>query len=161
MFRKANALVSSKAFAATLLAMILSASAYAYQPPSTGLGQAWPNAADVSASPHYHVYVFARDGIRYIQINDLGGTVLAAVAVANNEALVLPVGVDSQYVTTSQVNDESAKASDDAQSVYSDGVTQITATPASNGVVRINVGMTDGCPDPSDCTAQVISRIAQ
>jgi hypothetical protein len=161
MFRKANAFVSSKTLAMALMVTMLPASAFASEPPSTGLGQAWPNAADVSANPNYHVYVFQRDGVRYIQINDLGGTVLAAVAVANNEALVLPVGVDSQYVKTSKISGESEKASGSAQTVYSDGATQVTATPASNGVVQINVGMTDGCPDPSDCTGQVISRIAQ
>jgi hypothetical protein len=161
MFRKANALLSSKTLAMTLLVTMLPASVFASEPPSTGLGQAWPNAADVSASPHYHVYVFQRDGIRYLQINDLDGTVLAAVAVANNEALVLPVGVDAQYVTVSQVNSESAKASANAQTLYRDGTTQVTAATSSNGIVQVNVGMTDGCPDPADCTGQVISRIAQ
>jgi hypothetical protein len=152
MFRKKNARVSRKVIAATLLATLVSASAYAYQAPSTGLGQAWPNATDVSASPHYHVYVFARDGIRYIQINDLGGTVLGAVAVANNEVLVLPVGTDAQYVTTSP------GANEKAQTVYDDAAIQVTATPASNSVVQINVEPRNQCPDPAHCSGNVISQ---
>lgn len=67
--------------------------------PGTGLGQSWPNATDVSASPHYHVYVFWKDGIRYFQINDLNGNVRAAIAVANHVVLVLPVGLDAAAVT--------------------------------------------------------------
>ena len=43
--------------------------------PSSGLGQSWPNTTDVSASPHWHVYVFQRNGVRYVQINDLSGKV--------------------------------------------------------------------------------------
>ena len=157
MLCKANAFVSSRLIAATLLTTILSASAFAYQPPSTGLGQAWPNATDVSASPHFHVYVFVRDGIRYIQVNDLDGTVLGAVAVANNEVLILPLGVDAQYVTTSQMESGSAKTASNAQNVYSDDATQVTATPSSNGIVRINIGM-NSCQDPTDCSGNVISR---
>lgn len=133
----------------TLFAAVLSTSAFAFQPPSTGLGQSWPNATDVSVSPHYHVYVFLRDGIRYIQVNDLNGTVRGAIAEADHVVLVLPVGVDSQYVTTSQASAQPAAATDAStvETIYSDSSTQITASPASSGVIQLNV------ITPATCTA--------
>jgi hypothetical protein len=162
MFRKSHAFVSHKVIVATLFASILSTSALAYQSPSTGLGQAWPNAADVSVSPHYHVYVFVRDGIRYIQVNDLNGTIHGAVAVADDEVLVLPIGADAQYVTTAQASTQVARVSSNTETVYNDGSAQLTAEPASNGVVKIGVitaEMTCQHTNPTDCSGNVISRI--
>ena len=154
MFRKpfgfaAHAHVIAVAFAALFSASVLA------QAPATGLGQAWPNATDVSASPHYHVYVFVRDGIHYVQINDLNGTVLAAVAVADNVVLVLPVGIDAPYVTA-QHGATSGHAST-AEAVYSDSTTRITATLTSTGVVQINVAtipvVVPGiCTNPLNCS---------
>ncbi len=160
MFRKSPGFVSRKAVISGLLAAALSTSALAYQPPSTGLGQPWPNATDVSVSPHYHVYVFIRDGIRYIQVNDLSGTVHGAVAIADREVLILPVGVDSQYVTTSQGSTQAAGATgaSSAETVYSDSSTQITATPVRTGVVQLNVTTPDTCTG-FDCTGAVVTRI--
>jgi hypothetical protein len=159
MSRQMHAFISRKAIAVTLLTALISTSALAYQAPSTGLGQSWPNATDVSTSPHYHVYVFVRDGIRYIQVNDLNGTVLSAVAVADHEVLVLPVGADEPYVTASQAT--SAKASSSTETVYNDGATQLTAEPVSDGTVKFGVVSALACPYPSpyDCTGNVISRI--
>jgi hypothetical protein len=57
-----------------------------------GLGEAHPRAPDVSLSPRFHVYVFPKDGIDYIQINGLDGKVLAAVAAANGRFYTLPIG---------------------------------------------------------------------
>jgi hypothetical protein len=159
MFRKSHAIVSRKAIIVTLLTAALSTSALAYQAPSTGLGQAWPNATDVSVSSHYHVYVFVRDGIRYIQVNDLSGTVLGAVAVADNEVLVMPVGADAQYVTTSPADSQTTRKASNAETVYNDGATQVTAVPASDGAVQINVVAHNVCQDPTDCTGSVISHI--
>lgn len=103
--------------------------------PSTGLGQAWPNASDLSTNPNWHVYVFVLNGVKYIQVNDLNGTVHAAVGTANGASIVLPVGVDSQNVTTTQTPASSAtpSASSTTQTVYSDSATTVTATPQSNG----------------------------
>src|ERR1700761_3516073 len=70
--------------------------------PAAGLGQAWPNAADVSANPNWHVYVFVLNGIEYVQVNDLNGTVHAAIGTVGGTTIVLPVGVDAQNVTTTQ-----------------------------------------------------------
>ena len=160
MFRKSLGFVSQKAVISTLFGAILSTSAFASQPPATGLGQSWPNATDVSVSPHYHVYVFIRDGIRYIQVNDLNGTVRGAVAVADHEVLVLPVGVDAQYVTTSQANTQAASASNAgaAETVYNDSSTQITAIPIRTGVVQLNAATPDTCTG-FDCTGAVVPRI--
>jgi hypothetical protein len=159
MFRTSNTFVARKAIVTTLLAAMLSTSALAYQAPSTGLGQAWPNATDVSVSSHYHVYVFVRDGIRYIQVNDLSGTVRGAVAIADNEVLVLPVGVDAQYVSTTPASAQATKATSNAETVYNDGSAQITAEPSSNGVVQLKIANHAVCQDPTDCTGSVISRI--
>jgi hypothetical protein len=96
---------------------------------STGLGQAWPNTADVSASPHWHVYVFVLNGIEYVQVNDLNGTVHAAIGTAGGATFALPVGVDAQNVTTSGT----PSASSGTVTVYSDNNTTVTATPQTNG----------------------------
>lgn len=151
MFRTSNKPGSRHAIATALLAAMLSTSALAYQPPSTGLGQTWPNAADVSVSPHYHVYVFARDGVSYIQVNGLNGTVLGAVAVGGQEVLVLPVGEDAQYVTTSQTAGQ-------GETVYRDSSTQIAAQPADNGAIKLNVAVANATCTGFDCTGQVVTH---
>lgn len=102
--------------------------------PATGLGQAWPNAADQSASPNWRVYVFYLNGIKYVQVNDLNGTVHAAVGAASGTVVVLPVGVDAQRVQSA-----TSTASSAATTVYSDGATIITATPQSTGGTTFNV----------------------
>ncbi|HKT28817.1 hypothetical protein [Dyella sp.] len=97
--------------------------------PTTGLGQAWPNAADVSSNAHWHVYVFYLNGVKYVQVNDLNGTVHAAVGTAGGTTIVLPVGVDAQNVTTSAASTPSSST----VTVYSDSSTTVTATPQNNG----------------------------
>jgi hypothetical protein len=157
MFRKSHAFVSRKAIISALLAATFSVAALANQPPSTGLGQAWPNTTDVSVSPHFHVYVFARDGVRYIQVNDLSGAVLGAVAVADHVVLVLPVGVDAQYVTASQAGSAAAQTAGNGETVYHDNATQITAQLADNGAIKLNVIEIGVCTN-FDCTGQVIAN---
>lgn len=157
MFRKSFGFASRTGVATIAFAALVSTAAFA-QAPVSGLGQAWPNAADVSVSPHYHVYVFVRDGIRYIQVNDLNGTVRAAVAVADNVVLVLPVGVDASYVTTRHgfVSPAGSNNASLTETVYSDSNTRVTATPTSTGAVQINVATTpavapDTCTNPAFC----------
>jgi hypothetical protein len=155
MFRKSIKFVSRKAILSSMLAMALSASAFAGQPPSTGLGQSWPNAVDVSVSPHYHVYVFARDGIRYIQVNDSNGTVRGAVAVADHVVLVLPVGVDASSVVTSAPQAHNQVSDVSGETVYRDGSVQVNATPQSTGAVQLlvtSVNDDDTCTSPFNCT---------
>mgnify|MGYP001058030533 CR=1 FL=1 len=120
--------------------------------PATGLGQSWPNATDVSASPHYHVYVFNKDGIRYFQINDLNGNVRAAVAVANGVVLTLPIGLDAAEVTHSTA----PQTSNGSETVYSDKSVTLTATPTQDGHDAINTAVngasSDICTDGVDCS---------
>lgn len=137
-----------------LIAMACSLPALADQPPANDLGKSWPNAPDVSASPHWHVYVFVRDGVRYIQINDTNGNVRGAFATANGVYLVLPMGRDAQLVTTPQ--DAPATQPDDAsqqgETVYQDSSVQVTATPLVSGAVMLNAVATGNC-DPIECSS--------
>jgi hypothetical protein len=128
-------------------------------PPTKGLGQSWPNAPDVSASPQFHVYVFSREGVRYVQVNDLNGNVLAAVGSAGGEIIVLPIGTGR--VATSQSSTSKTKetiralggASPNRQTtVYSDGTLQITASLPGTGAPLIHA---DGCTDPTECNTHI------
>jgi hypothetical protein len=113
--------------------------------PATGLGQAWPNAVDRSASPNWHVYVFERDGVRYIQINDRNGTVHAALGRAGDTTFVLPVGVDANEVTISS----SAEDSTSAMPIYQDDSISVVAAPQGDGATLITV---QAQCDPAKCT---------
>ncbi len=113
--------------------------------PATGLGQSWPNATDQSRSPQWHVYVFHLNGIKYVQINDLSGTVHAAIGAAGGTSIALPVGSDARYVRT-----ETASTSNTTtQTVYRDSTTTITATPQSNGTTVFTTA--NICQDPYNC----------
>jgi hypothetical protein len=151
MFRKPSGFALRAGAVSTLFAALLSTSVLANEAPATGLGESWPNATDVSVSPHYHVYVFVRDGIRYIQVNDLNGTVRGAVAMADRVVLVLPVGVDAPYVTTQHVQLPVTRG----ETVYRDSATRITAAPTNTGAVQLNVVTpTDAatiCTNPFNC----------
>ncbi|HTV87130.1 MAG TPA: hypothetical protein VME63_17155 [Dyella sp.] len=103
--------------------------------PASGLGQSWPNAVDVSANPNWHVYVFMLNGIKYVQVNDLNGTVHAAIGTAGGTTIVLPVGVDAQHVSTTPSTNTSASSSSTV-TVYSDATTTVTATPQSDGTTQ-------------------------
>jgi hypothetical protein len=138
-----------KALLAGFIAIGLTSTAFAQtSTPATGLGQSWPNATDQSASPNWHVYVFWLNGIKYVQVNDLNGTVHAAVAAANGSVVVLPVGVDAQNVQTT-----TSSAASTATTVYSDATTTVTAAPQSNGTTQFMVASVSSCPDVYDCSA--------
>jgi hypothetical protein len=140
-----------RALLAGLVAIGLTSTAFAQtSTPATGLGQSWPNAADQSSNPHWHVYVFVLNGIKYVQVNDLNGTVHAAVATAQGTTVVLPVGVDSQNVQTSSSN-----ASSGAQQVYSDATTTVTAKPQRDGTTQFLVA--SACSNPYTCSSAVSS----
>lgn len=147
-FIRKAAFAGLTALCATSTAFVASAAFAQTTTPAAGLGQSWPNAADVSSNPNYHVYVFVLNGIKYIQVNDLNGTVHAAVGTANGTAIVLPIGVDSQNVATSQspASTSSSSSSSSAQTVYSDSATTVTATPQSDGTTKFKVLDTDSCP---------------
>ncbi|MDE2156109.1 MAG: hypothetical protein KGJ32_09505 [Xanthomonadaceae bacterium] len=140
---------------AGLLLFGLSLSALATTPPSTGLGQAWPNTTDVSASPYFHAYVFMLGGVEYVQVNDIDGNVLGAIGTANGQFITLPIGRFSQYVATPQEPAAITSAGTPINSpatVYQDASTTITATPLSNGAVQLNAATTTTC-DPVECNS--------
>ncbi|MEW9624334.1 hypothetical protein [Rhodanobacter geophilus] len=124
--------------------------------PATGLGQSWPNASDVSTNPNFHVYVFAMGGVEYIQVNDLNGNVLGSVGTAGGQFITLPIGrFAQQVVTPSQPAAASTDAAPTATTVYNDGTTTVTATPLSDGTMRLNaMGI---CPDPITCSMKGIT----
>lgn len=130
-------LVARRTLFATLLALGLSGAASAGAP-AHGLGQAWPNAVDVSLNPHYHAYAFVSRGITYIQINDIAGNVLGAVGTSGGQFIVLPIG-NAQSVATPQqpVTASAATPAAASSTVYNDGATVITATPMSDGTTAL------------------------
>lgn len=149
--------LSRRALAFGIVAILgLPGFALAAEPASTGLGQAWPNATDVSLSPHYHVYVFRRDGIRYIQINDANGVVRGAIATADGVMLVLPVGVDAAQVRTLRVTPGNATSSTSAgsstETVYRDQATTVSVTPLSSGALSITTLQAATCDNPGECS---------
>lgn len=121
--------------------------------PATGLGQSWPNATDVSASPHWHVYVFERNGVRYVQINDLGGKVRAAFATANGHVMTLPLGADASRVATP---DEPLPVSGSTAGdvVYQDAAVKVLMAPQSNGTASTYVAA-GNCQDPIECSSRI------
>lgn len=147
-----------KAALASLVGLCVTSIAFAQTAaPATGLGQSWPNAADVSTNPNWHVYVFVLNGVKYIQVNDLNGNVHAAVGTAGGTSIVLPVGVDSQNVATGAQNAPASTSSNAlsatssaAQTVYQDSSTTVTATPQSSGATKFTVLNTVACP--SSCS---------
>jgi len=156
-----------RAICAGLVVMGLSASALAVaQPLSTGLGQAWPNAQDVSTSTHWHVYVFANNGIQYVQVNDLNGNVRVAFAAANGQFLVLPMGRDAQRISTPQQTLSTSSTvvplTSYAETVYNDGAVQLNAVPMSDGTTTFTAApattsstMLAPCDDPVECSSHI------
>lgn len=138
--------------AAVFAASAFTANAIAADTPSTGLGQSWPNATDVSASPHWHVYVFVKDGVRYVQVNDTNGGVRSAIATAGSQVLVLPIGSDAQDTVTTPATTSSA------ETVYSDDEVTIQAATVSTttGATQFTVSAAAApCSDPADCGSHV------
>ncbi len=125
----------------------------AAEPPATGLGQAWPNAVDVSLSPHWHVYVFVLNGVKYVQVNDINGNVIGAVGTAGGQFITLPIGEDSQYVSTPQQRAANTSSINSAASttVYRDSSTVVTATPQSDGTTKLTASSAVICTDPTRC----------
>lgn len=115
----------------------------------TQLGLAWPNTPDVSASPHWHVYVFELNGVRYIQINDLDGVVRGAFASENGQFLVLPMGSNSQQISTPQHSiglPPNLIGITWTEVVYQDANVVVSVTLSVNGTVTWNV-----C-EPAECS---------
>ena len=145
--------VTRRTLFTTLFVMGLSGAAIAGAP-STGLGQAWPNTTDVSASPNYHAYVFVLGGIQYIQINDLNGNVLGSVGTAGGQFITLPIGKFAQLVSTPQqpaATTSNATPTASPTTVYNDGTTTVAATPMSDGTTTFSAAAVAICTDPAAC----------
>lgn len=146
-----STLVARRTLFATLIALGMSGAASAGTP-TQGLGQAWPNAPDVSLSPSYHAYVFVLGGIQYIQVNDTAGHVLGSVGTSAGQFIVLPIGRFSQLVSTPQQAPPTRSAAAPAAApatVYNDGTTTVTATPLSDGTTKLTAAAI--CSDPAAC----------
>lgn len=114
---------------------------------ATGLGQAWPNAPDVSRSAHYHVYRFERDGMTYIQVNDLQGKVLGAVAATQGATFALPIGAEAHNV---KIGADRAPT-DLTEVVYQDDGLTVMAAPQGDGSASITA-MADTCDTAEPCS---------
>jgi hypothetical protein len=145
----------SKLLQILAIASVLLSGAALADSPTSGLGQAWPNATDHSLSPRYHVFVFVKDGVRFVQINDAVGQVRGAVATAGGQILVLPIGTGAQVLTPPPpaANAPAATPAASTEPVYQDGQVTITAQPQSNGTLLLRA-MSD-CKDPAECNTKV------
>jgi len=139
--------VHRRILAAVLMPMF-AAGALAATPPVTGLGQSWPNGADYSASPRFHAYVFDKQGVRYVQINDGNGTVRGAVAYIAGQVLELPIGVDANrwtIITTPNVPST-------GEAIYHDDGMTVRASAQPDGTMRMMVAPGDCQAHPENCT---------
>ncbi|MEG0184888.1 MAG: hypothetical protein RR704_15730, partial [Stenotrophomonas sp.] len=66
---------------------------------TAGLGQAAPVAANLSQDPNWLLYGFQRDGITYLQVNDLAGAVHLIIGNAGGTYFVLPAGNSTARVS--------------------------------------------------------------
>lgn len=66
---------------------------------SNGLGESAPRAANLSTDPAWRIYEFQRDGVNYLQVNDLAGNVRVAVGRVGDTAWVMPMGTDADRVS--------------------------------------------------------------
>ncbi|MBM7131090.1 hypothetical protein ISS99_16315 [Dyella mobilis] len=148
----------SRAVVTVGLVLGLSGAAWAGAP-ATGLGQQWPNATDLSRSPHYHVYAFVQNGVRFIQVNSSNGTVLGAIGTAGGQYIVLPMGNALQVSTPQQSATTSSTAVPAASptTVYNDGTTAVTATPMSDGTTALVTS--DICSDPASCGSHAVKQV--
>jgi len=112
----------------------------------------------VSASPHWHVYLFERNGVRYVQINDLNGKVRAAFAAASGSFLTLPVGSDAAQVATPS-EPQAATGNTKGDIVYQDGSLKVLVAPQADGSTKTFVA-NGTCTDPVECSSRFGSTSA-
>ncbi|NHF68145.1 hypothetical protein [Xanthomonas hortorum] len=74
----------------------------------TGLGDSNPKAANLAVDPSLAIYELHRDGVTYLQINDVTGVVRAVVARVDNALWTLPMGKDVERVVLPPTNKISA-----------------------------------------------------
>lgn len=81
----------------------------------TGLGDSNLKVANSSIDPSLAIYELHRDGVTYLQINDVTGVVRAVVARVDNALWTLPMGKDVERVVLPSANKISAsKGSNDS-----------------------------------------------
>lgn len=155
-----KALLRKTAFAGILACGLALPFAVPAQQAAPGLGQAWPNVPDVSQNPQWHVYVFHLNGIKYIEVADLSGRIVSAVATANNQYIALPVGAYPQYVSTPNQTAQLPKgvASATPTTVYQDTATTVSVATASNGAVATSAAVVGGCTNPIECNTNIVGH---
>lgn len=116
---------------------------------ATGLGQSWPAATDVSSSGHFHVYVFQRAGVRYIQVNDLDGKVRGAFGVVGGQVFALPMGLDATRLAT-PADATPAPSTQGSEVVYRSDDVQVIAYPQPSGDLLLRAIQSE-CKDPDEC----------
>lgn len=117
---------------AALLTLAVSAHAGTPAVQANDLGQSWPRAQNVSISAGWNVYIFTRDGVRYIQVNDASGIVRAAFAAANGQTLVMPIGTDAAFVSVLKPSQAPSFAANSVV-VYRDSQLTLSMTPQADG----------------------------
>ncbi|PMQ05797.1 hypothetical protein DyAD56_07835 [Dyella sp. AD56] len=127
-----------------------------------GLGSTQPSVQNVSKSPGWRVYRFWKDGIEYLQVNDIAGQVHMAFGTVNGLFIVLPMGVDAAQVSTPAVPLNAPVTGrevvyQDAQATVTAGVSNTgqtvwTLTPATGATHAASraVSANNTC-DPNDC----------
>ena len=142
-----------------LMAAALAGPAMAQQQPNSGLGSAWPtDAQDVSRAPGFHAYAWVRGGVKYVQINDNAGNVLAAFATANGTFLPLPMGRSAASLQTPQDVPAGASSTPAAgATVYQDSSVSVTATTQSNGTMLLKA-VASTCTNPVECSTHLNGR---
>lgn len=158
-------LSSRRVLCAGMVALGLAITTVSAAPLSNGLGQAWPNAQDVSANPNWHVYVFANNGIRYVQVNDADGNIRVAFGTAGGQFLVLPMGRDAQRISTPQepLAEQSTVVplTSYTETVYKDESVQVEAVPMTDGTTQFIAspstvnGLVAPCDDPAECNGHL------
>jgi hypothetical protein len=143
----------TRSLLASIVTLALGIGAAQAQTALAGLGQSWPNAADVSSSPNYHVYVFQRGTTRYIQVNDAAGTVRGAFARTPYTLVGTPIGTDAAGLATPDEPLSSPPASTAGETVYDDGAVQLFVAPQSDGTMRMMLVPVE-CKNPVECTTR-------
>lgn len=143
-----------------LMAAALAGPAMAQQQPSSGLGSAWPaDAQDVSRMPGFHAYVWIKGGVKYVQINDNAGNVLAAFATANGTFLPLPMGREAGNLQTPQDAPAAAPStSSSGVTVYQDNSVSVTAATQSNGTTLLKAASASTCTNPVECSTHLNAK---
>ena len=117
---------------------------------ATGLGQSWPAAMDVSSSGHFHVYLFERAGVRYVQVNDLDGKVRGAFGIVKDQVFALPMGPDTARLAIPADTSTPAPSAQGSEVIYSSDDMQVIAYPQPSGDLLLRAIQSE-CKDPDEC----------